>query len=120
MSVRMIDLLVGTKFWVINGHWDGEIVEKENKKYIRSYSGNTLVNEFLIEEDYELEIDIKNQKYNEKFENNLDPIRVIKQLIDNKEDNLMSIFGEDYIAMTEIIIDMFKHNGYKMNVEKIK
>lgn len=116
----MINLPVGTKFWVINGHWDGEIVEKENKKYIKSYNGNTLVNEFLIEGDYELQIDIKNEKCNKEFENTLDPIQVIKQLIDNKEDDVISIFGEDYIAMTETIIDMFKYNGYKMNVEKIK
>lgn len=49
----------------------------------------------------------------------LDPIQVIRQLIDNKED-LMDVFGEDYIAMTETIIDMFEHSGYKMSVEKIK
>ena len=51
--------------------------------------------------------------------NKLDQIQVIRQLIDNKED-LMDVFGEDYIAMTETIIDMFEHSGYRLTIEKIK
>lgn len=56
---KMIKLPVGTKFWVNNGHWDGQIIEKENKKYIEAYEGKVLKNVFSIDEDYELDIIIK-------------------------------------------------------------
>ena len=55
----MSTLEVGTKFYVINGHWDGEIIEINGVKYVKvSGPDGNLIN---LEKDpeYELSIDIK-------------------------------------------------------------
>jgi hypothetical protein len=54
---KMITLPVGTKFWVRNGFWEGEIVEVDNVKCIHAI-GVHIVPIKELGEDYELAIDI--------------------------------------------------------------
>lgn len=57
MKTYMSTLAAGTKFYVYNGHWDGEIVEINGTKYI-SIGGENSIN--LSEyPNYTLEIKIK-------------------------------------------------------------
>ncbi|GAA0101524.1 hypothetical protein UT300012_22390 [Paraclostridium bifermentans] len=39
MKLTLDDLPVGTKFFVVNGAWDGEIVELDNIRYIKTVKG---------------------------------------------------------------------------------
>lgn len=50
----------GTRFTVINGNWDGEIIDKEDGKYIRNE-----VQEFKITEDYRYSLWLENVRFPE-------------------------------------------------------
>lgn len=56
---NLFDLEVGTKFRVINGQWDGEIVDVDGSKHVKHIHGM-----FKIREDNctSLDIEIKNPK----------------------------------------------------------
>lgn len=44
----MIELPIGTKFFVVNGLWEGEVIDKSGAKYIK-----TIKDEFEITKDAE-------------------------------------------------------------------
>lgn len=46
-TTDLMSLPHGTKFHVNNGNWDGEIIDREDGKYIRN-----IMREFKITEDY--------------------------------------------------------------------
>ncbi len=48
----------------------------------------------------------------------LNPIEVFEELMKNKDDDIMEVFGEDYIAMTETIIETLEPYGYELKVIK--
>lgn len=59
---KMLDVPIGTKFHVVNGDWDGEIIEEDGrKKILVYYTGETheigedraLVIEILVDNDKE-------------------------------------------------------------------
>ena len=54
----VMDLEVGTKFYVHNGVWDGEIVMKDGKKCVL-FEGDTMENAKEISKDKTLDITIK-------------------------------------------------------------
>lgn len=49
----------------------------------------------------------------------LDPLKVIDKIKEEKTDDLVELFADDYKAMIETVNDIFKHNGYILKVEKI-
>lgn len=49
----------------------------------------------------------------------LDPIEVLKELSKNKGDEVVEIFIQEYIAMTETLSEMFKEHGYELLVRKV-
>ena len=50
---------MGTRFWVVNGEWTGEILEKNGEKWSRVVELGT---EYLIKDDRELIITIYTDK----------------------------------------------------------
>lgn len=57
-TTLMKTLSVGTKFFVHNGHWEGEIVMKDGLKCVM-FKGDVLDNAMPIEDDKTLEISIR-------------------------------------------------------------
>lgn len=49
---------------------------------------------------------------------NLNPIEVLEKLRKDKIDGVMQVFGEDYIAMMETMIETFEYYGYEVMVNK--
>lgn len=49
----------------------------------------------------------------------MDPLKVIDKIKEEKTDDLVELFADDYKAMIETVNDIFKHNGYILKVEKI-
>jgi hypothetical protein len=56
VTTDIYKLPVGTKFHVVNGAWDGEIVEKDKLKYMHIIETDKFV-ELKPDVDYELVID---------------------------------------------------------------
>lgn len=59
VKTAMHTLPVGTKFYVVNGAWSGEIVLKNNQKHVL-IEGDSMENARPINEDHTLNIRIKN------------------------------------------------------------
>lgn len=53
---KMRDVLVGTRFYVRNGRWTGEVVSRDGMKCIHVHETGGV---FPIPDDYELAIDIE-------------------------------------------------------------
>lgn len=49
----------------------------------------------------------------------MDPIEMIDKIKEEKLDDLVELFADDYKAMIETVNDIFKHNGYVLKIEKI-
>ena len=49
---------------------------------------------------------------------NLNPVEVLKKLKEVKGDSIIKVFGDDYIAMTETVIEIFDNYGYEVTVNK--
>lgn len=49
---------------------------------------------------------------------NLNPIEVLEIIKRDKNDSIMQVFGDEYIAMMETLIETFEHYGYEIVVNK--
>lgn len=54
----LIQLPVGTKFYVVNGAWEGEICKVRGHKHISAKGGKTPWKNLTLDPDYALDIEI--------------------------------------------------------------
>lgn len=103
---RFIDLPVGTRFYVINGDYHADVIQKDNEKWV------------ILQDGYEYRLDDK-QLYIEALDPKLatTDILVIRICEQPKSTNIAVVLAESKKELLEFCRLMGEEQGFRLSVE---